>query len=98
VDGPVLRLAPPQESHGVVAPYTGGDILFDLIVTRSTVDRRYRDGSQIMTLQAERAIPAGHDLLFLIRVDGVLDPVTRGNRPSSRKRDVAILLGPAPGP
>ena len=98
VDGPVLRLAPPQQSHGVVAPYTGGDILFDSTLTRSTVDRRYRDGSQIMTLPAEHAIPAGHDLLFLIRGDGLLDPVTRGNRPSSRDGDVAILLGPAPGP
>ena len=98
VDGPVFRLAPPQQSHGVVAPYTGGDILFDPVLTRSTVDRRYRDGSQIMTLPAEHAIPAGHDLLFLVRVDGLLDPVTRGNRPSSRDSDVAIVLGPAPKP
>ena len=26
VDGRVYRLAPPQRSHGVVAPYTGGEI------------------------------------------------------------------------
>jgi hypothetical protein len=31
----VYRLAPPARSHGVVAPYTGAEILFDAGLTRS---------------------------------------------------------------
>ncbi len=39
VQGRVYRLAPPLRSHGVVAPYTGGEILFGDGMTRPTVMR-----------------------------------------------------------
>jgi hypothetical protein len=43
VEGRVYRLAPPQRSHGVVAPYTTGEILFANGMTRPAVTARYQD-------------------------------------------------------
>ncbi|HSZ45336.1 MAG TPA: cation:proton antiporter, partial [Streptosporangiaceae bacterium] len=37
VEGRVYRLAPQLRSHGVVAPYTGGEVLFSETLTRPTV-------------------------------------------------------------
>jgi hypothetical protein len=41
VEGSVYRLRPALPSHGVVAPYTGGETLFDPELTRPAVIRRY---------------------------------------------------------
>ena len=41
VEGRVYRLAPQLRSHGVVAPYTGGEVLFSEALTRRTVSGRY---------------------------------------------------------
>ena len=81
VEGPVYRLGARRPSHGVVAPYTGGQILFDPQLTRYEIGRRYADGARICTQPGDGAdpgIPAGSDLLFLVRADGRLNPVTRG--------------------
>ena len=53
VEGRVFRLAPPQPSHGVVAPYTTGEILFGNGMTRPVVTQRYQDGSRIITHGAD---------------------------------------------
>ena len=37
----MYRLAPQRPSHGVVAPYTGGEILFSKDLTRRAVSDRY---------------------------------------------------------
>jgi NhaP-type Na+/H+ or K+/H+ antiporter len=92
VDGSVYRLAPPRRSHGVIAPYTGGQVLFDSAVNRSTVDRRFAEGERFVTRGGEDGLDGG-DLLFVIRADGRLDPVTRSNRPERHPGDVAVLLG-----
>ena len=62
-DGPVYRLP----SHGVVAPYTGGEILFGTSLTRYHIGHRYAAGAPIFTRPADSRIPAGSDLLFLVR-------------------------------
>ncbi|MGC4984015.1 cation:proton antiporter [Streptomyces sp. DT193] len=95
VDGFVHRLGPPGLSHGVVAPYTTGDTLFGAGLSRPELARRYEDGARIVSRPAGNGIPDGHALLFLVRPDGRLDPVTGTRTPLPEARDTAILLGPA---
>jgi len=97
VDGPVYRLAAREPNHGVVAPFTGGEILFDPQLTRYEVSRRYADGARIRTEPANGS--AAHDgtLLFLVRADGALAPVTRNGSPPQQPGDTMVLLCPVPG-
>ena len=95
VDGPVYRLGHPPSSRGVVAPYLGGEILFGNGLSRSTVTERARTGAKIVTKGADGSAPAGHDLLFLVRSDGRLEPATEGNRPLPQAGDTLVLLAPA---
>lgn len=44
VEGPVYRVGPPHDSHGVIAPYTGGDILFGRPLVRQVLADRYEQG------------------------------------------------------
>ncbi|GAA2804310.1 cation:proton antiporter [Kitasatospora sp. CM 4170] len=94
IEGPVFRLGPPHGSHGVVAPYTGGEILFGTSLTRPALARRYAQGAPVVTRPGAEGVPAGHDLLFLVRADGSLAPVTEGGPPEKRAGDVLVLLGP----
>lgn len=48
VEGPVYRVGPPRDSHGVVAPYTGGDILFGRSLVRHTLAARYEAGARFL--------------------------------------------------
>jgi NhaP-type Na+/H+ or K+/H+ antiporter len=96
VEGPVYRLAPPQRSHGVVAPYTTGEILFGDGMTRPAVSARFRDGARIVVHPADRPLPAGQDFLFLVRADGQLAAVTQAGTPAPRAGDTIVSLGPAP--
>lgn len=96
VDGRVYRLAPPQRSHGVVAPYTGGEILFDEGMTRPRISGRYHDGARIAAQHADGALPAGHDILFLVRADGQLTAVTQADTPVPQAGDTVVSLGPVP--
>ena len=96
VEGPVYRLGARQPSHGVVAPYTGGEILFDSKLTRYEVSRRYADGARIRTYPADGGAAAHGNLLFLVRADGRLAPVTRNGPPEPQAGDIMVLLGPAP--
>jgi NhaP-type Na+/H+ or K+/H+ antiporter len=95
VDGRVYRLAPPVRSYGVVAPYTGAEILFGADMTRSAVNRRYHDGARIATQAADGDPAAGHQTLFLIRADGQLAAVTETSRPLPQAGDIIVSLGPA---
>jgi hypothetical protein len=97
VDGPVYRLAARLPSHGVVAPYTGGEVLFDPRLTRYEVGRRYADGARIHTRPANGGAPADGSLLFLVRVDGRLAPVTASGPPQPEPGDTMVLLCPAAG-
>ena len=83
VEGRVFRLAPPQRSHGVVAPYTTGEILFANGMTRPAVTERYQDGARIVVHGTDGVLPAGQDLLFIVRADGQLVAVTQTSTPSA---------------
>ena len=91
----VYRLAPPQRSHGVVAPYTTGEILFANSMTRPAVSERYADGARIIAHGADCALPAGADLLFVVRADGQLVAVTQTGTPTPQPGDTLVSLGPA---
>jgi NhaP-type Na+/H+ or K+/H+ antiporter len=95
VDGRVYRLAPPQRSHGVVAPYTTGEILFGQGMTRPAVTGRYQDGARIVTNGAGGVLPAGQDMLFLVRADGQLAAVTQTDTPTPLAGDTIVSLAPA---
>lgn len=91
----VYQLAPPMRSHGVVAPYTGAEILFGAGMTRSALSRRHHDGELIVARRADGELPAGHDLLLLVRADGLLAAVTESGRPPPQAGDTIVSLGPA---
>ena len=95
----VFRLGPPASGRGVVAPFTGGDVLFGHALNRSTLASRYENGARIVALRSAGAgaLPAGHDLLFLIRADGRLDPATRRRTPTPRDGDTVVALSEAAG-
>jgi NhaP-type Na+/H+ or K+/H+ antiporter len=97
VDGRVYRLAPQLRSHGVVAPYTDGEILFSPAMTRPAVSSRYRSGARIAAAPANGELAAGHDLLFLVGADGQLRAVTQDDTPAPLTGDTTVSLGPAPG-
>jgi len=94
IEGPVYRLGARLPSHGVVAPYTGGEILFAARLTRYEVGRRHAAGATISSGPAHGGVPAGSDLLFLVRTDGTLAPVTRTRTPAAENGDMLVLLGP----
>ncbi len=95
-DGPVYRLGPPTGAHGVVAPYTGSEILFGAGLTRPEVARRFAAGAGIVTRPADRPVPAGHDPLFEVDPHGVLRAVREGHPPAGGAGGTLVLLGPAP--
>jgi hypothetical protein len=92
----VYRLAPQARSHGVVAPYTGGRILFGDGMTRPAVCGRYDDGARIMAQPANGVPRAGHDVLFLVRADGQLAAVTQTGTMVAQDGDTVVSLGPVP--
>lgn len=94
VDGPVYRVGPPQPSHGVVAPYMGGDVLFTPDLSGARIADRYATGSRFIAHYADGALPAEHDLLFVVGPDGRLDPVTEHHRPPVGPGGTLILLTP----
>ncbi|MFC9674777.1 MULTISPECIES: cation:proton antiporter [unclassified Streptomyces] len=94
VEGAVHRLSAPADSHGVVAPFIGGEVLFDPDLTWQTFARRYEEGAAVLGRPAGDALLPGSDLLFLVRRDGRLDPVTEGSTPLPRPGDTAVLLAP----
>jgi NhaP-type Na+/H+ or K+/H+ antiporter len=95
VEGPVYRVGPQLPSHGVVAPYTGGEILFGAELTRHEVGQRYAGGARVVNRPGDDGIPAGMELLFLVRADGKLMPVTRAGVPVPQPGGTMVLLEPA---
>ena len=98
VDGPVYRLRPRLPGHGVVAPYTGGEALFSAELTRPAVMRRYQDGARVAARRGHDPLPAGSEVLFLIRADGQLVPVTQHITPAPEDGDTTVFLDPEPQP
>jgi NhaP-type Na+/H+ or K+/H+ antiporter len=96
VEGRVYRLAPQLHSHGVVAPYIDGEVLFSEALTRPTVRDRYRDGARIITQRADGMPGAGHDVLFVVGADGQLTSATQARTPVPQAGDTVVSLGPVP--
>lgn len=92
VDGPVYRLRHRLPDHGVVAPYTGGETLFGAELTGAAVIRRYRGGARVAARRGRDPLPAGSEVLFVIRADGQLVPVTEHATPASQDEDTTVLL------
>ncbi|MFK0043572.1 cation:proton antiporter [Streptomyces sp. NPDC090741] len=95
VERPVLCLAPPTRSHGVAAPCTGSEALFGDGLNRPELARRYAGGARIVVHRVDEGVPAGHDMLFLVRPDGQLTAATETGAPTPGGGDIAILLTPA---
>ncbi|OKI12659.1 cation:proton antiporter [Streptomyces sp. CB03911] len=95
VEGPVYRVGPPRDSHGVVAPYTGGDILFGRALVRHILAARYEHGARFTVQPASQPVPPDHATLFVVRTDGQLDPVTASRVLTLLPGDTVVLLGPA---
>jgi len=92
VDGPVYRLRPRQPGHGVVAPYAGGEALFGAELTGDAVIQRYRSGARITSRRGCDPLPAAAEVLFVIRADGRLAPVTDKSRPAHQDEDTEVVL------
>jgi NhaP-type Na+/H+ or K+/H+ antiporter len=93
-DTQVYRLGPPSRSHGVVAPFTGSDILFSEDLSRTGLADRHDHGARIVARLADDGLPAGYELLFVLHGDGHLEPATRTARPSPTPGETVVLLGP----
>ena len=90
----VYRLAPRHPTHGVIAPYSGGDSVFATTLTRANVSDRYNSGAQITAQPANGGIPPRTDLLFLITPEGALHPVTTSRPSTPQPGDTLVLLEP----
>ncbi|MCT9011565.1 cation:proton antiporter domain-containing protein [Streptomyces rhizosphaerihabitans] len=93
VQGPVYRVGPPRDSHGVVAPYTGGDILFGHPLVRHRLAARYEHGARFHVQPGSQPVPADRDILFVVRADGRLVPVTGTQTITPLPDDTAVLMG-----
>src|SRR5262249_55073170 len=90
----VYRLAPRHPTHGVVAPFSGGDTVFAPTLTRETVSHRYNSGARITTQAADGTIRPGADILFLIDPDGRLASATTSRPPPPHPGDTLGLPAP----
>jgi NhaP-type Na+/H+ or K+/H+ antiporter len=93
-DGPVYRLRPRLPSHGVVAPFTDGMTLFGAELTGPALIRRHRGGAHVTTRRGCDPPPGAAEMLFVIRADGQLVPVTGQATPARQDEDTAVLLEP----
>ena len=96
LDDGVFRIGAPSRSVGVVAPFTGGELLFGTTLTGAEIARRHRDGAEFMARSCGHSLPDGAELLFVRRGDGRLEPVTVSTTPAAENGDTLILLGPVP--
>ncbi len=76
----------------MVAPYSGGRVLFGHALNRSTLASRYAEGARIVLRPARGDLPIGHELLFVVHADGRLDPATRQRSPDCAAGDTVVLL------
>ena len=96
LDGGGYRLPFATPSHRAATGSTRGKILFTPQLTGPELARRFGAGSRIQALPANGGIPAGHDLLFVLRADGHLVPATSTSTPAVSHGDTMILFTPAP--
>jgi len=88
----VYRVGPPAGDRGVVAPYSGGRVLFGRGLNRSTLASRYAEGARIVVRPVRGDLPSGHEVLFVVHADGRLEPATRQRAPEFAEGDTVVLL------
>jgi NhaP-type Na+/H+ or K+/H+ antiporter len=88
----VYRVGPPSGERGVVAPYSGGRVLFGHALNRSTLASRYAEGARIVVRPVRGDLPSGHEVLFVVHADGRLEPATRQRPPEFAEGDTVVLL------
>ncbi|MFD7867464.1 cation:proton antiporter [Streptomyces sp. NPDC057682] len=93
VDGPVHRVAAPARGHGVIAPYTGGEALFGGGLSGPELARGHAAGARVEVRPAG-VLPDGYRLLFVVRPDGRLLPVTDAGTPDVGADDQVVVLSP----
>jgi hypothetical protein len=96
--GRVYRLGSLADAHGTPPLYAGGQVLFGPHLARDGLLRRYRAGETLVTGDGDAPVPADDNLLFRIRTDGQLAPVTMSAPPAGEPGDRTILLAPSPSP
>jgi hypothetical protein len=79
----------------VVARYTGGDILFGSALVRHRLAARYEHGARFHVQPGSEPVPADRDILFVVRADGQLVPVTGTRTITPLPDDTAVLMGSA---
>ncbi|WP_369193007.1 hypothetical protein [Streptomyces djakartensis] len=94
----VVRIGPPPDTPGVVAPYAPGETLFSRELVRHTVAARHGSGARFRVQPASVPLPPGHETLFVVRRDGRPDPATEGGTLTAGQGDTLVLLEPAPAP
>jgi NhaP-type Na+/H+ or K+/H+ antiporter len=97
LDDGVYRVMAPEQNVGVVAPFTQGELLFGGPLTGAELARRHGAGAQF-TVSERSGKHDGADLLFVLRADGRLIPLTESGRPEPEDGDAVVLLGPVPEP
>jgi NhaP-type Na+/H+ or K+/H+ antiporter len=92
-DTPVYWL-PPSESH-LVGSNTPGEALFSPTLTHPALTARHTAGASITTQASDGGIPQTADLLFRVKPNGTLIPVTPSHPPDPQPGDTLVLLGSA---
>jgi hypothetical protein len=95
-----LELAPGELLEGITAVLllTAEDdfnALGSTVLAGGVDGRRYAAGTRIRTRPANGSAPADDSLLFLVRADGRLAPVTASGPPRSEPGDTMVLFCPA---
>jgi hypothetical protein len=70
--------------------------LFDPQLTRCELSRHYADGARICVQPVDDTACADGNLLFLVRADGRLAPVTRSGPPEPEPGDTMVVLTARP--
>jgi NhaP-type Na+/H+ or K+/H+ antiporter len=97
-EGPsVYRVGSPADADGATAVYAGGDVLFGRRLTHDVVDGQYRAGARIVLGTTGDGVPPDYEVLFRVRADGRLAPVTSTDVPAAYDGDRVVLFGPLHG-
>jgi hypothetical protein len=96
LDDGVYRVRAPRQNVGVIAPFAPGELLFGHRLTGCELARRHRAGAKITVRPNHDGIPDDAELLFVVRADGRLAPVTARATPEPEHGDALVVLGPVP--
>ncbi|MFJ1967440.1 cation:proton antiporter [Streptomyces sp. NPDC087903] len=99
VDGPVRRISPPRDSRGVVALYTAEDTVLRPELAPRALAARHEQGARFRAQPASDPRPSdAHEVVFVVRGDGGLVPVTEEGPTATEEGDMLVLLTPAQVP